>query len=896
MKHENNIDDFSERLRLQKESLISLLNHMPALTFTKDVKTGVYLACNQAFAQFANKETPDQVAGFTDFEIFDRSVAEHFTEDDKIALSMDKPYVLHENVTDAMGNARQFQTTKLKFHDENGFEVLLGMSMDVTEMEKIKKEREQVQAEYKKAMDSRAIYESIVDSLSEDYFNLYYVDLETNDFIEYGLRTEAGYRTTETRGTDFFVESKKNALRYVFEEDQERFIAGVNKENLVTEIKKHGTFIMQYRLLINEIPTYVNLKATYSKEDDRHIIIGVNNIDSQVRDRVLAQRAKEAQKTYLRLSALNKDLVVLYLIDLESNQFYGFTTSEEYERFGIEKQGSDFFESTRKSSLKMVHPEDLTLFQSQITKENILDAIEQDGIFVLDYRMITNNRPSYVRLKASMLEEEGKSTLIIGLMDEDAQIRREKKIVEDLSTAKKMATIDALTGAKNKYAFSEAEKQMNQRIAEKSVSAFSVVVFDLNNLKLINDSRGHEFGDKYIKDAYDLICTYFMNSPVYRIGGDEFIAILEGKDYEDQDDILEMFEKQVLENVNRDGIVVAFGCSRFNPVSDSGFKMVFARADAMMYREKSLLKSLGAAPEDENTDPRQFHFSHEFGNIYGNHGRKLILIADDIESNREILGDLLQDDYDVIYACDGVEAMEILRNRKDEIALVILDLYMPYMSGRDVMVQMQIDEELMFIPVIFISVDLNAELDCLQIGAMDFIPKPYPDIEIIRARISRCIELSENRDLIRQTQYDKLTGLFNIDYFIRYVNRIDQNFKGTSFDVIALNVNHLHQLNTDYGKQFGDLVLRTIGISLKKYAQKTGGIAGRKDGDTFLIYCPHKDDNEQRMKQYLSELFIEENTADKVSLRFGIYPNAQHEPDLEMRFERAISYANTDAM
>jgi hypothetical protein len=86
------------------------------------VDTRKYLACNQAFADYAHKETPEGVVGLTDFEIFDPDTALHFIEDDKKALSMEKPYIFFEDVPDAAGNPRQFQTTKLKFIDAIGRE------------------------------------------------------------------------------------------------------------------------------------------------------------------------------------------------------------------------------------------------------------------------------------------------------------------------------------------------------------------------------------------------------------------------------------------------------------------------------------------------------------------------------------------------------------------------------------------------------------------------------------------------------------------------------------------------------------------------------------------------------------------------------------------------------
>ena len=100
---------------------LALLNHLPALTFSKEASTGKYIACNQAFAEYANKTSPEGVVGLTDFEIFDPVTATHFVEDDKKTLSMNEPYIFYEDVPDATGTAiRHLQTTKQKFIDESG--------------------------------------------------------------------------------------------------------------------------------------------------------------------------------------------------------------------------------------------------------------------------------------------------------------------------------------------------------------------------------------------------------------------------------------------------------------------------------------------------------------------------------------------------------------------------------------------------------------------------------------------------------------------------------------------------------------------------------------------------------------------------------------------------------
>lgn len=874
------IDELTGQLNIQKESLSSLLNHMPAMSFYKDAQTGVYLACNQAFAEYAHKENPSGVVGLTDYDIFDPATARHFAEYDKKALSMKEPYSFFEDVPDAVGNQKQFQTTKLKFNDETGRLCLLGMCMDVTEVVSIRKENEQTRAAYQEALSTSAVYESVVNALSEDYFNLYYVDLETDEFIEYGFRTDKEHRMNGERGSDFFSEARKNALSYVYEKDRKRFIERMDKESLLKEIEKHGSVIYTYRLLIDGEPVYVGMKI---KRNEQHIIIGISNVDTQVKDRMAAARAAEEKKTYQRLTALNGNLIVLYYVDLESDRYTEFSASREYDDLGISKQGSDFFSTTYENSLRTIHPEDQALFHAQVTKENILATINRDGIFVLDYRLMSGDLPTYVRLKAAKVEEDGKTILIIGLLDEDAQIRQEQEYVRNLSAARKMATVDSLTGVKNKNAYVQWEEKINKEIKEGTQEPFAVVVCDINNLKAVNDLYGHKEGDVCIKNGCVKICRIFSHSPVFRTGGDEFVVILSGEDYYRRNDLLNEINAIPKDRSKiRIGETVSAGMSKYDRDKHRSLMNVAEEADKAMYARKQHLKET-LLKKDDKPD------SSEAGSDYipAIHARKHVLIVDDIEMNRELMGDLLAEDYDISYASDGLEALETLRGHKDEIDLVLLDLQMPNMGGREVIAQMQIDEDLMSIPVIILTVDQDAELDCLRIGAMDFIPKPFPDVEIVKARIDKCIELAENRELIHFTERDKITGLLNKDYFFRYVSRLDHLYRETALDAVACIVNKFHSVNKQYGRQFGEEVLHSIGAGLKKLARKTGGISCREEDDTFLLYCPHRDNYEQLINEFLSDVFSGKEIPDKVSIRFGVLSDARQVENIKERFEFA---------
>ena len=128
---------------------LALLNNLPAMTFSKDAETGKYLACSRSFAEYAHKNTPEEVVGLTDYEIFDPVTAAHFVEDDKKTLTMDEPYIFFEDVPDAAGTViRHLQTAKLKFTDETGRLCTLGICSDVTEMVEAKSAEAEIRAKH----------------------------------------------------------------------------------------------------------------------------------------------------------------------------------------------------------------------------------------------------------------------------------------------------------------------------------------------------------------------------------------------------------------------------------------------------------------------------------------------------------------------------------------------------------------------------------------------------------------------------------------------------------------------------------------------------------------------------------------------------------------------------
>ena len=172
--------------------------------------------------------------------------------------------------------------------------------------------------------------------------------------------------------------------------------------------------------------------------------------------------------------------------------------------------------------------------------------------------------------------------------------RRSEETEAELGYTKALAFKDAMTGVKSKLAYAEMTHRMDQMILDKTAGQFAVVACDVNGLKHINDTYGHKAGDEYIRSASRLICEFFKHSPVFRTGGDEFVAVLEGHDYENRKAIIEEMDKRVESNIASGGVVVSARFADFDTENDKYYHDVFERADALMYVRKKQLKGLGA--------------------------------------------------------------------------------------------------------------------------------------------------------------------------------------------------------------------------------------------------------------------------------------------------------------
>ena len=273
------------------------------------------------------------------------------------------------------------------------------------------------------------------------------------------------------------------------------------------------------------------------------------------------------------------------------------------------------------------------------------------------------------------------------------------------------------------------------------------------------------------------------------------------------------------------------------------------------------------------------------------HRKRQVLIVEDEFVNRELLNAYLESEYEILLAETGKEALESIREHIEALSLVLLDLILPDMNGLDILREVKNDTELSRIPVIVLTSDKESEVESLNIGASDFISKPYPRHEVILARVRRCIELSENRDLIRWTERDHLTGLYNREYFYRFADRYDVFHRDGPMDAVLVDVNHFRMINERFGRAYADGVLRRIGAELHRVVQEDGGIACRREADSFQVYCPHRTDYAELADRIMAAASGDDRA--RVRIRIGVYSCADKMIEMERRFDHAKNAADT---
>ena len=388
------------------ENLNQYFNTLPMAVVEAKEDHLIVLRCNQSYRDFLQLSFGDvDLAEKVPYDAFGEGLGSAFARGIKhCSLTGDRVYIDEKITADSTIHAfiRKISTNPVSGYTACAV-VVLGVIKDTGQA---------------------VTYADIAHSLSADYLNLYYVNIETEDFVEYHPDPTHENLSVERHGTNFFAASRQDAMEVVYRDDVERLSEAFTKENVLKSIEENGTFTLTYRLLMDDKPVYVNMKAVRMGNDPSHIIIGVNNVDAQMRQQEALERLQEEKLTYDRIVALSMDLIAVYSVDPETDNFIEYGATRDYDGLGFAKYGKDFFKTSLEESSRTICKDDLPLFKHMFNKEIILREIEDIGMFVLNYRLMINDEPTYVSLKATMVDEEGKPQLIVGISNIDLQMRR----------------------------------------------------------------------------------------------------------------------------------------------------------------------------------------------------------------------------------------------------------------------------------------------------------------------------------------------------------------------------------------------------------------------------------------------------------------------------------------
>ena len=282
----------------------------------------------------------------------------------------------------------------------------------------------------------------------------------------------------------------------------------------------------------------------------------------------------------------------VYLVDLETNRYIVFGDKDTVPDPEYPESGEDFFADCKKNAGLFIHPDDLEFMVKLYNKDEMLANLSGSGVFTIIFRAVENGRIAHMR-HIQIMCKDGKH-IVCCLENIEEEISKNEEKERDLESAKLLARRDELTGVRNSNAYREHVHAIDMEIeAGNTPSPFGIVMFDINDLKLINDTRGHSFGDEVIQRTSRMICEIYKHSPIFRVGGDEFIAVLTKHDYEQRDELISKLKEESLANRrSRSGPVVACGMAVYDPEKDHNIDSVYARADKQMYENKKELKAM----------------------------------------------------------------------------------------------------------------------------------------------------------------------------------------------------------------------------------------------------------------------------------------------------------------
>lgn len=445
---------------------------------------------------------------------------------------------------------------------------------------------EHIQKKAAAAMES-AIRESSLAAVSRTGFDFVcYIDGQANDVTCYRASEEFEkiiQRTEKRLPNNRRLDQMFQML--IPEKDFKRFLEDVNRKHILNYLATHSAYHVFVPMIMNGRETNYRLRIVAAPRDRGCFVLAIQSIDSEI---------NEDMRSRDLISRLAEIYEMVDYVDFEKDSYIRYQNTDDEGNYG---SNTGCFSMAVQSYIETcVCEEDRKLLTERTAIGRLRRDLSENKRVTLKFREIKNGVHRYCEVQF-INADDGQSArfAIVLLADIDAEVRRDNEndlIRTQLRKAEEMARRDTLTGVKNIAAYTDAVSVLAKRLDPTTGIHFGVVMCDIDNLKQVNDSFGHDVGDVYIRNCCRIICTVFSLSPVYRIGGDEFVVILSDEDYENREVLMQKLSEKIaeaerLEDFSDGKASLSAGIADYDGSIDSSVADVIKRADQEMYKNKA---------------------------------------------------------------------------------------------------------------------------------------------------------------------------------------------------------------------------------------------------------------------------------------------------------------------
>ena len=367
----------------------------------------------------------------------------------------------------------------------------------------------------------------------------------------------------------------------------ENFRRDTDRTRVLDYLESHTSYHAFVPVALSDKESLFRLRFIPDADHPGGVILGLQSVDAETRE--------ELQSREL-IRKLTESYLFVNYVDLEDDTF---TSYQDFARSFNSMEMGSYSKQMESYILEQIIPEDRERVTSETERNRVREQLKEHKRVSIRYRCISEPNPRYCEMQYVKVDsEESGRFAIFMITDIDDSVRaeeRNKKLLRDtqeqLVKAEKKANRDGLTGVKNITAYTDTVSKLSEQIRERNSIPFSVIICDVNKLKDVNDTYGHDVGDIYIRNCCKIICESFKGSPVFRIGGDEFAVLVRDEEYERREELKEQMYQAVrrAEKIPdfKDGKAsFAFGIADYDPASGESVADVVKRADAEMYKHK----------------------------------------------------------------------------------------------------------------------------------------------------------------------------------------------------------------------------------------------------------------------------------------------------------------------